>query len=300
MPKRPRRSDRSAGWMSAARVLGIEQEVAGNLDVAEAARREIARLDPQVLQVVEREPEAAVGQRGQRLVLDRAGGAQRALRELEHERRRDRAIGVEEIEQLLEHRAVGEGRFREIAEQADIAVLEQQPPHHLHAAEHDEIVDLRHQAGALRQRDEIGGLQHVAGLGAQPRHRLVVAHLALRQRHDRLQIEVDAIGVDGAPDHRKPFLVGGVESALWRVSRLGPRSSARAAAREPARAAPLPGSASGTSPERCPPSATRSARPPRSAPAAAGAASRSRACDLGRCELGRCDLGLSISPNLAS
>ena len=191
-------------------VLGIDQQVAGDLDVAEAARREVARLDPQVLQVVEREPEAAVGQRGQQLVLHRAGGAQSALGELEHDRRRDRAIGVEEVEELLKHRAVGEGRFREIAEQADIAVLEQQPPHHLHAAEDDEIVDLRHQSGALRQRDEIGGLQDVAGLGAQPRHRLVVAHFPLRQRHDRLQIEVDAIGIDGAPDHRKPFLVDAV------------------------------------------------------------------------------------------
>ena len=86
-------------------IVRVEQQVARHLDEAEAARRKLARLDPQVLQVVEREPEAAVGQRGEPLVLDRAGGAQRALREFEHERRRDRAVGIEEIEQLLEHGA---------------------------------------------------------------------------------------------------------------------------------------------------------------------------------------------------
>ena len=52
-------------------------------------------------------------------------------------------------------------------------------------------------------------MQHVAGFGAQTGHRLVVAHLPLRQRHDRLQIEVDAIGIDSASDHRKLFLLGG-------------------------------------------------------------------------------------------
>ena len=40
----------------------------------------------------------------------------------------------------------------------------------------------------------------VALLGAQPRQRLVVAHLALRQRDDRLQIKIDAVGVDRLAD----------------------------------------------------------------------------------------------------
>ena len=72
-------------------------------------------------------------------------------------------------------------------------------------------------------RHEVGRQQHLAGLGAQPRHRLVVADLALRQRHDRLQIEVDAVGIDGAADRREPFLVGG-----WSATRR--RSPARCGA----------------------------------------------------------------------
>ena len=145
----------------------------------------------------------------------------------------------------------------EIAEQADVAVLEQQPPHHLHAAEHHQIVDLRHQSAAFRQRHEVGREQHLAGLGAQPRHRLVVADLALRQRHDRLQIEVDAIGIDGAADHRQPFLV---RRSWWRRPRR--RSLARLAASVRGRERPRPAlSASATGSGRCPPPASAAARP---------------------------------------
>ena len=153
-----------------------------------------------------RKPRSA--QRRQALVLDRAGAAQAALREFEHQRGRDGAVGVEEFEQLREHRGVGQRRARKIAEHADLAVLEQQPAHHLHAAEHHQIVDLRHQAAGFGLGDEVGRQHHVAALGAQPRHRLVVAHLALRQRHDRLQIEVDAIGLDGAADGRQHLRAG--------------------------------------------------------------------------------------------
>ena len=197
----------------------------------------------------------------------------RALGEFEHERRRDRAIGVEEVEQLLEYRGVGQGRFREIAEQADLAVLEQQPPHHLHAAEHHQIVDLRHQAGAFApcgMKSAAGS--DLAGLGAQPRHRLVVADLALRQRHDRLQIEVDAVGVDGAPDHRKPFLVGGVGvgglvATTWRRSPVRARLERRVGGHRDRRRRHRRTMSS---------ISDATARSPRPAPAAAGAASLCR------------------------
>ena len=130
------------------------------------------------------------------IVLDRPGRAQGALGELQHDRRRDGAVGLEELDQLLERGRVGQDRSREIAEQADIPVLDQQAAHDLHAAEDHEIVDPRHQAGALRRRDEVGRRQHLAGLAAQPRQRFVVADLPLRQRHDRLQVKVDAVGLD--------------------------------------------------------------------------------------------------------
>ena len=60
---------------------------------------------------------------------------------------------------------------------------------------------------ALRRGDEIGGRKDVALLRAQPRHRLVVAHLALRQCHDRLQVEVDAVGIDGRADRRQQLVL---------------------------------------------------------------------------------------------
>ncbi len=73
--------------------------------------------------------------------------------------------------------------------------------------------------------DEVGRVQHVAALGAQPRHRLVVAHLALRQRHDRLQVEVDPVGLDRVADVGQRFASG---SAAWRERR--PRLGRAAAA----------------------------------------------------------------------
>jgi len=38
--------------------------------------------------------------------------------------------------------------------------------------------------------------RNLVALVAQPRHRLVIAHLALRQRHHRLQIEIDPVFLD--------------------------------------------------------------------------------------------------------
>ena len=114
--------------------------------------------------------------------------------------RRDGAIGVHEFENLRKAE-IGQGRRRKIAEQADVAVLQQQPAHHLHAAQHREIVELRHQRAGFGISEEIGRPATNSPLSAlQPRHRFVIAHLALRQRHDRLQIEIDLAGLDGAAD----------------------------------------------------------------------------------------------------
>ena len=45
--------------------------------------------------------------------------------------------------------------------------------------------------------DEIVGGEHLVLVVAQPRHRLVEAHLALRQRHHRLQIDIEPVFLDG-------------------------------------------------------------------------------------------------------
>ncbi len=101
---------------------------------------------------------------------------------------------------LLEHRGVGQRRAGDVAEQADLAVLGREPPHHLHAAEHHQVVDRRHQPAGLGRREEAVRLDQRAVVAAQPRQRLVVAHLALRQRDHRLEIKVDAVRLDRARD----------------------------------------------------------------------------------------------------
>ena len=89
-----------------------------------------------------------------------------------------------------------------IAEQPDVAVLEQQPAHHLDAAQHAQTVELRQQRTGFGKREEVRRGDDFAVTGIEPRYRLVVAHLALRQRDDRLEIKVDPLVLDRAADQR--------------------------------------------------------------------------------------------------
>ena len=91
---------------------------------------------------------------------------------------------------------IAERRRGDVAEHADILVAHHQPAQHLHAAQHHHVVDPSDQPGGFRDRDEIVGGENLVLVVAQPRHRLVEAHLALRQRHHRLQIDVDAVFLD--------------------------------------------------------------------------------------------------------
>ena len=91
-------------------------------------------------------------------------------------------------------------RGGKIAEQADVAVLEQQTTHHLHASQHRQVVEFRQQRTGFGIGQEIRRGDDFAVAGVEPRHRLIVAHLALRQGHDRLQIEIDPLRFDGAAD----------------------------------------------------------------------------------------------------
>src|SRR6476661_1217087 len=126
-------------------------------------------------------------------MLDRAKIAVRLLLEFKHQRAGKSTVSVHEVEELLEHHGVGERGGTEIAEQPDVSALQQEAADHLYAAEHRKIVDLRHQADAFGDIDKIDGRNDVAGIGAQARHRLVVPHLALRQSHNGLQVQVDTV-----------------------------------------------------------------------------------------------------------
>ena len=125
--------------------------------------------------------------------LSRAEIAERRLLEFEHERRRQRPIGFEEIEALRERGRIAKRRRGDIAEYSDVLVAHHQPAQHLHAFQHHGVIDPPDQPGSLRDRNEVVGGEKLVPVVAQPRHRLVKAHLALRQRHHRLQENVDPV-----------------------------------------------------------------------------------------------------------
>ena len=81
------------------------------------------------------------------------------LREFQHQRRRERPVGVHELQICGKNSASFSVAAGDVAEQADLAVLERQPAHHLHAAEQQQLVDPRHQAAALGQLEELGRQQ---------------------------------------------------------------------------------------------------------------------------------------------
>jgi hypothetical protein len=130
-----------------------------------------------------------------------------------HQRRPQRTVGIHEIEELPEVRRIAQRRCADIAEHADVAALQLQAARHLHAAKQQQVVDLRHQADAFGVIDEVAGRDDVAFLGAQARQRLVVAHLALRQRDDWLQIKIDAVGVDRLADQFDDALAAHIAEA---------------------------------------------------------------------------------------
>ena len=77
-----------------------------------------------------------------------------------------------------------------------------------------------HQPARLGVAEEIVGREQRAVVRAQPHQRLVVAHLALRQRDDRLQEQVDAIGFDRARDlrHDRGVLQPLEMALMWRAA----------------------------------------------------------------------------------
>ena len=84
----------------------------------------------------------------------------------------------------------------ETLQHADVLVAHHQPAQHLHTAQHHHVIDAPDQPAGFGRADEIVGGENLVALVAQPRHRLVIAHLALRQRHHRLQIEIEPVFLD--------------------------------------------------------------------------------------------------------
>ena len=199
----------------------VEQQLGRHFEETERAAGQFLRLHAQVGDMVHGEAEAPFGQRRQAFMFERSEIAISGLREFEHQRVAERAIGFHEIEQLLEAGRVGQRRGADIAEYPDVAALHLQAARDLHAAEHQLIVDLRHQADGFGIFDEVAGRNDVAFLGAQPRQRLVVAHLALRQRDDRLQIKIDTIGVDRLADQLADALAAQAPEAARAGDRVG-------------------------------------------------------------------------------
>ena len=178
-------------------LLGIEQQCRRHLDEPDATVGEVARLDPQVGDVIDREAVPALRQRGEILDFGRAEVTERRLLEFEHEGRRQRPIGLEEVEALREIDGIAERRRRDVAEHADVLVAHHQSPQHLDTTQHHHVIDLADQPAGFGGGDEIVGGENLVLVVAQPRHRLVEAHLALRQRHHRLQVDIEPAFLDG-------------------------------------------------------------------------------------------------------
>jgi hypothetical protein len=131
-----------------------------------------------------------------------------ALPQFQQERRRERPVGVHELQNFRELPSDRSASMRRLLQNRPISrFLSWQAAHHLHAAEQQKLVDLRHQPPASAARGN-SRAQHGAIRGAEPRERLVVADLALRQRDDRLQIEIDAAGIDRVADGARSFRRG--------------------------------------------------------------------------------------------
>ena len=202
MPERASRSARSSGWMSLwAPAVLLSSSLAGTFRKRKPRSASSFGSIAQVGHVIHREAEAAIGQ------------APRGLR-ARSARRRDRRFCVNSnISAGASARlaSMKSRNCRNTAASVSVAALtlQNRPTSRLFICKrrvtctqrkNSEIVDLRHQADAFGDVDEIDGRKNVAVSASAAATRLVVAHLALRQRDDRLQVEIDAVIVDRLGD----------------------------------------------------------------------------------------------------
>ena len=78
--------------------------------------------------------------------------------------------------------------------------------------------------------DEIVGGENLVLVVAQPRHRLVEAHLALRQRHHRLQIDIEPVFLDGVLHRGEQLRLAARGEAASAAAAALPAAAARALA----------------------------------------------------------------------
>ena len=103
------------------------------------------------------------------------------------------AVLAHEIEECREELVVLKRRHRDIAEHADALVPLRQPPHDLHAAEQQQVVDYAQQVRPLGGRQEFRRHDDATVGAAQPGEAFVETCAALRQVHDGLQVQVDTV-----------------------------------------------------------------------------------------------------------
>ena len=193
---------------------GIEQQRRRHLDEAHAAIGKVARLEAQVGDVVDRETVAALRQRREMLGFGRAEAAQRACLNSSTRDGASARFGLEEIEAL-----------REIGRDCKASsphTLQNEPTSLLRAINRRSACTQRNStAWSMRPirpafsagRNEDGGGKHLAlHAGATATPPRVVADLALRQRHQRLQIQVDAVGFDRGLDGRRQLRLAAAAS----------------------------------------------------------------------------------------
>ena len=120
------------------------------LQEAEVPARQSGGVEIEVGDLVDREAEAHLRQAVEVAPQRVVGLRQGALRELEHQRRRQLDVLRHQLDEVAEEAAVGQRVGRDVEEEADIGVALADAPQGLDAAEQQQVVDRRHQAVALR------------------------------------------------------------------------------------------------------------------------------------------------------
>ena len=146
-----------------------------HLDVAETQRFEAQEIQRQGLDMVHRKGKTHLGQTAQIAFARGARFQHCILREFENDLPGQVAIGLHVIQELGKEFRVGQGVARDVAEDADLARLGREPPHHLDAAEQQKIVHHAHQASRSRHLDILRRHDHRAVFGAQARQSFVIA-----------------------------------------------------------------------------------------------------------------------------
>ena len=118
------------------------------------------------------------------------------LGEFEHKYIGQILVRLHEFQEAGEESFVNQRLRRDIAEQDGIAIARGQAAHDLDGAEQQQIVDPGYLARENRFRNKSRCFDQVATVITQSGEGFIVLHLALRQCHDRLQVELHPVGIE--------------------------------------------------------------------------------------------------------